>query len=105
VIVRETIRLNKDLRTKYGKASRLHGQDLHNFMQDNPELEEAVASKHIARLEHHFGQNPSQIGYAWLNGVQGTYKAKKDHADIENHWHVKKIKDAYNSQIKGYARN
>lgn len=95
VVIRETIKMNRDLKSKYGKASRLDGKDLANYMHDNPGLEDQVANKHLARLEHHFGNNTSEIGYAWLNGVSGTYKAKKEHKDIENHWHVKKIKDAY----------
>lgn len=94
-IIRETIHMNPDLNHKYKKATALRGDDLQRFMQDNPGLEDTIADKHLARLEHHFGQDPSSLGYAWLNGVRGTYKAKKENKDIASHWHAKKITDAY----------
>lgn len=93
--IRDTIKMNPDLRAKYKKATMLQGKDLHRFMQDNPGLEDTIAQRHLKRLEHHFGPHPSQIGFAWLEGIRGTYKAKKAHQDIESHWHVKKIKNAY----------
>lgn len=95
VVIRETIHMNPDLNRKYRKATKLQGDDLHRFMEDNPGLEDAVADKHLARLEHHFGQDPSRIGYAWLEGISGTYKAQKDKKDIGQHWHVKKINQVY----------
>lgn len=95
VIIRETIKLHPELKAKHKKAMHLQGQDLHNYMQDNPGLEDAVAQRHLKRLEHHFGRNPAHIGYAWLQGISGTYKVRNDQAKIDEHWHVKKIKDAY----------
>lgn len=94
--IRDTIRMNKDLRNKYKKALSLDDKSLHNYMQDNKGLEDVIAERHVKRLEHHFGQNPDKIGYGWLNGVRGTYKAGKENKDLASHWHVKKIKDAYN---------
>jgi len=64
-------------------------------MKDNPELEDEVAKKHVQRMEHHFGRDPAMIGYSWLNGIKGGYKAKKEQEDVHQHWHVQKIKDAY----------
>jgi hypothetical protein len=93
--IHETIKMNHDLKRKFGKVLRLDGSDLKHFMEDNPGLEDIIADRHLSRLEHHFGENPSELGYAWLNGVRGTYKAKKQNHDIENHWHVRKIKSAY----------
>lgn len=98
LVIRETVRMNPSLKSKYGKIQHLEGQDLHNFMQDNPGLEDKVAEKHLARLEHHFGKDPSKIGYAWLEGITGTYKAAKEKKDINEHWHVKKINSAYKEQ-------
>jgi hypothetical protein len=95
-IIRDTVGLSADLKAKHKKALMLHGQDLHHYMQDHPELEDQVASRHLARLEHHFGHDPSAIGYAWLEGIKGTYRAQKEHKNISHHWHVKKINDAYN---------
>jgi hypothetical protein len=94
-VIRETIRLNPELKQKHGKAALLQGDDMHRYMQDNPQLEDKVAARHLARLEHHFGHNPEKIGYAWLQGITGTHKAVKEGKDISSHWHVSKIKDHY----------
>lgn len=93
--IRETIGMNRDLKSKHGKAVALKGDDMRRYMEDNPGLEDAVAQKHLQRLEHHFGQDPQKIGYAWLEGIRGTYKAGKDPNKIKDHWHVKKITTAY----------
>lgn len=95
VTIRETIHMHKDLANKHKKALNLRGADMQHYLQDNPELEEAVAQRHLKRLEHHFGPKPDLIGYAWLNGIRGTNKALKAKEDIGNHWHVQKIKEAY----------
>lgn len=96
--IRETISMNRDLKTKYGKAVSLKGDDMRRYMEDNPGLEDAIAQRHLQRLEHHFGQDPSKLGYAWLEGIRGTYKAGKDPNKINNHWHVKKINAAYGKE-------
>jgi len=93
--VRETVRINPDLKQKYGKAQHLKGDDMHRFLQDNPHLEDKIASRHLARLEHHFGQDPAKIGFGWLNGISGTHKAIKENKNISSHWHVQKIKERY----------
>jgi hypothetical protein len=106
ITIRETIKLNRDLSAKHHKAMMLEGNDLKHYVQDNPGLEDEIASKHLSRLEHHFGQDPSKIGYAWLNGISGTNKAKKDNKNIDDHWHVKKINDAYHkASAKTIASN
>jgi len=96
--IRETIHMNRDLSAKHKKALNLKGDDMRRYIQDNPGLDDAIAQKHLQRLEHHFGQNTSKIGYAWFEGIRGTYNADKNKKDIENHWHVKRIKDAYSKE-------
>ena len=97
-VIQDTIRLNPDLKRKYGKALRLKGQNLHNFMQDNPHLENEIATRHLARLEHHFGNNPDVLAYAWNHGVTGTNKVLKEKHNIEEHPYVKKFKQAYSKE-------
>jgi len=97
VIIRETIKMDPNLKRIHAKAANLHGQDMEHYLQDNPGLEQGIAERHLRRLEHHFGQDPAKIAYAWLNGISGTNKALKNHEDINNHWHVKKVNNAYNS--------
>lgn len=94
-IIRETIKLNPGLSHKHAKAEILRGPELQRYMHDNPGLEDAVAQSHLKRLESHFGNNPQKIGYAWLEGIRGTYKALQNKQDINNHWHVKKITQHY----------
>lgn len=97
-VIRETIHMHKELGQKYKAATKLRGDDMRRYVEDNPGLEDAVAQKHLQRLEHHFGQNPSKIGYAWLNGIRGMYSAGKQKKDINSHWHVLKIKEAYDKE-------
>lgn len=101
VTIRETLKLNPDLSRAHGKAIKLHGSQLEHYIQDNPGLENQIAQKHLQRLEHHFGNDPAKLGFAWLNGVTGTNKALKNHEDISKHWHVKKVNNAYNSKKNG----
>lgn len=96
-IIRETIHMNPEFK-RHKKVMGLKGDDLRRYMEDNPNLQHDIAVKHIKRLEHHFGQDPAKIGYAWLNGITGTNQALKQKADINNHWHVKKINDAYGKE-------
>ena len=46
-------------------------------------------------MEHVLGKNPEPLGYGWLNGIEGARNARKSGEDIHNHWHVRKIRDAY----------
>lgn len=93
--IRETIKINSDLKNKYKKALFLQGDDMNHFMQDNPGLEDVIAHKHLERLEHHFGQDPDKIGYGWNQGIRGTYKAIKDKKNISEHPYTQKIKTYY----------
>lgn len=96
--IRETINGHKDLKAKHGKALALRGQQLHNYMQDNKGLEDVIADRHLSHMEHVLGQNPSHLGYGWLNGINGTLKARKNGENLTNHWHAKKVSEAYNKE-------
>jgi len=89
--IHETINMSPKLKAKYGKATKLQGQDLQHYMQDNPGLEDQVAEQHIKRLEHHFGQDPKKIGYGWNQGITGTNRALKEKKDIDSHPYTQKI--------------
>jgi len=93
--IKDTIKGHKDLAAKHGKALALKGQQFQNYMHDNKGLEDVIADRHLSHMEHVLGKNPEHLGYGWLNGAQGTLNAIKQKKDIKNHWHVKKIRDAY----------
>jgi hypothetical protein len=93
--IRETINGHKDLRAKHGKAIALKGQQLHNYMQDHKGLEDMIADRHLAHMEHVLGRDPSRLGFGWLNGAQGTLNAIRSGQDIKGHWHAQKVKEAY----------
>jgi len=99
--IRDTVKMNPDLKRNHPRILALQNKDMAHYLQDNPELEQAVAERHLNRLEHHFGHDPSKIAFGWLNGIVGTNKALKNHQDINNHWHVKKVNNAYNSMKSG----
>lgn len=94
--IKETVKVHPDLKRVHSKALMLNGNDLHHYMQDNPQLEEQITDRHIERLRHHFGDDPAKLGFAWINGIRGTNKALNNKADINNHWHVQKVIHAYN---------
>jgi hypothetical protein len=98
--IRETIKANPKIFKGHEQALKLMGSDLHNYMDKHPELEKLVASTHYDRLAKHFGNDPAKIGFAWINGITGTKKALKEGADINNHWHVVKIRNAYDARKK-----
>jgi len=96
--IHDTIKGHKDLKTKHGKALALTGQNLSNYMRDNKGLEDTIADRHLTHIEHRLGKDPEQAGYAWFNGISGALKAKKNKQDIKNHFHVKKIREAYDKE-------
>ncbi len=96
--IHETIKMNPKLRAKYGKATKLNGQDLTHYMQDNPGLEDQVAEQHLKRLEHHFGQDPKKIGFGWNQGITGTNRALKQKKDIDSHPYTQKILETYSKE-------
>ena len=67
-------------------------------MQDNPKLEHEIANRHLQRLEHHFGQNPNALSFAWNQGITGTNRALQQKHDIGSHPYVQKFKQAYESK-------
>lgn len=96
--IKDTIKAFKDLKAQHGKALALTGPTLHKYMTDHKGLEDAIASRHLAHMEHRLGNDPSLISHAWLNGIQGTLNAKNKGEDIKNHWYAKKVKDAYDKE-------
>lgn len=101
LLIRETINMNKDLARKYGHMKGLTHDEFHQAMSEHPELEDAIASRHYDRLSKKFGHDPAKIGHSWLNGITGTMRALNRGKDINNHWHVKKITDAYKKVKSG----
>jgi hypothetical protein len=96
VIARETIKMDPNLKRDHAKAAMLHGSDMEHYIQDNPGLERAIAVRHLNRLEHHFGQDPATIGFAWNQGISGAKQKIKSGVDPKKHWHGSKVLEAYN---------
>lgn len=95
IVIRETIKMNPDLKRHYPRAASLQGNDLQRYFQDNPGLEQKVAESHLRRLEHHFGGDPAKLGMAWLDGITGTKQKIKQGFDPNSHWHAQKVVQAY----------
>ena len=96
--IQDTIKGHKDLKTKYGRALALKGDQLHRFMQDNRGLEDTIADRHLAHIEHNFKDNQDAIGYSWNQGITGAKKATNGKVDISKHPYVKKIHEAYGKE-------
>jgi len=101
LLIRETIGAHKDLSRKYGHLKQLKGDQFHEQMDEHPELEGIIASRHYDRVARKFGHDPAKVGYAWLNGITGTARAVRDKKDINNHWHVQKILNAFKDSKNG----
>ena len=95
LIIRETLKKNPELGKLHQKAIGLTGDKMHEYMNKNPGLEKQIAEAHYDRLAKQFGDNPQKIGYAWLNGVAGTWKALKEKRPLDNHYYVKRLLKAY----------
>jgi hypothetical protein len=93
--IHDTIKGHKDLKTKYGKALALNGTQLQRFMHDNRGLEDVIADRHLAHIEHNFGNDTDRVGFAWNQGISGTKNAKNKGVDVSSHPYTKKIRDAY----------
>jgi hypothetical protein len=100
ITIRETIKKHPDLMKEHKAVTSMDGSDLHNYMDKHPKLEHTIASRHYDRLAKIFGHDPSKIGYAWIQGITGTKRDIKAKEPIQNHWHVLKIKDAYEKRKK-----
>lgn len=94
--IRDTVKMNPDLKRHHPRVLALQNKDMAHYLQDNPELEQQVAERHLSRLEHHFGHDPATLGYAWLNGVVGTNRDLKRGINPNTHWHAAKVVKAYN---------
>lgn len=97
ITIKDMVAKTPSLKDHAHVANMDHDQ-IHEYMSANPELEDKVASAYYDKLYRNFGDDHAAIGHSWLNGVRGTYKAIKANKDINNHWHVKKIKAAYQGQ-------
>lgn len=93
--IKETIKLNPKLRREHSKILNLQNKDLNRYMQDNPKLERELASTHLKRLEHHFGNNSNAIAFSWNQGITGTNRALNEKKDITSHPYVQKFKHFY----------
>jgi len=98
ITIKEVLTKDPQFKNHFHAAQKLEGNQVHAYMQKNPGLEDQVARSHLRRLRAKFGDDPAKIGYAWLNGVTGTNKAIKNGTPIKDHWHVKKILNAFNEK-------
>lgn len=101
LLIRETIKKHPDLMKEYGHLSNYKGQLFRegmNAANKDGKLEKEIASRHYDRLAKQFGHDPAKIAYSWLNGVTGTHRAIRRGMDINNHWHAKKVVNAYNKR-------
>lgn len=95
IVIKETIKANKDLAQSHGHLLNLEGDEFHTAYHKNPELDREVARKHLNRIKNHFGNDIDKIAMAWLNGITGTKRAINQGKNIKDHWHVQKVRNAY----------
>lgn len=99
ILISETIKGHPELKKRYGYIANFKHSLLHETVSNNKELQEAVANAHYDRLASHFGHDLNKISYAWLNGITGTKVALKRGEDLSQHWHVRKIRAAFENHV------
>lgn len=100
VVIRETIKRHPTLMQVHSAALGLSGKDFHDYMDQNPKLEHIIASKHYDHITRALGENPMKIGYAWLNGIQGTKNAVKANKPLKDHHYVQKLMNQLHPPVK-----
>lgn len=95
ILIKETAKLDKNIDSLYPELKNLALNKIEAYAKKRPELEERIARSHLLRLQRHFGNDPSKIGYAWLSGISSTYKRIKHKKRFDNHWYVNKILKIY----------
>lgn len=93
--IRDTIHLDQALSQKHKDALNLDNDQLADYLNSNPGLEQQIANSHLSRLEHHFGNNRDAIAFGWNQGIVGTNRALKHKKDFSHHPYVAKVRDAY----------
>lgn len=100
VVIRETIKRHPSLMQLHSAALGMSGKDIHTYMDQNPKLEDIIASKHYDLITRALGENPMKIGYAWLNGIQGTKNAIKANKALKDHHYVQKLMGQLHPPVK-----
>ena len=92
------IKKDKNLRQTHSHLLALNGDKFHEAYHKDPNLDRELADKYYDKAHKIFGSDPAKLGFAWLNGRQGTKDAINAGKDIENHWHVLRILRALKKQ-------
>lgn len=88
---KDIVGMHPHLNQKYGHLLDMSPDQVKQELEKSPNMQREIAGAHVKRLAKIFGNDPAKIGYAWINGVQGTMRAIKNNVNIEDHWHTKKI--------------
>ena len=87
--VKDTVKRNKDLAERYPQTISMNHDDLTDFINKNPGVENKIANTHYNRLLKIFGKNKNRAAYAWRNGITAA-KSKSDN-EIANDPYVKAV--------------
>lgn len=98
--IKEIVSKNPEMRYKHGKMLQMDSPQVHEYMSKKPGLEDKVAEAYYNRLNKVFRGKKEDIAMAWLNGVSGTMKAKRQGTDPRNHWYVQRVLTAHKEARK-----
>jgi hypothetical protein len=90
ITIKETVRIFPKQFKHHKSIQNLTSQEVHEYMERHPGLEQKIAEAHYDRLAKIFGQKLHLISYAWFQGITKTKRDLKAGVDIKEHWHVSK---------------
>lgn len=100
ITIKEVVSKHPDLSQKYRDIAAADKHEIPALMEKYPKIEKEVAGALYDHLAKDLGHDPSKIGFAWLNGKTGAMRAIKSGQNIDEHWHVKKVKKAFDKISK-----
>ncbi len=99
--IKDVIRNSPSFRNSHSHVLDFDDNQIHELIyNEEPALQHRLASEQINNITRELKTNkPEHVAYAWLHGITGAQKAISENKNINDHWHVKKVMQAYNNII------
>jgi|GEM_PF-2457192 len=89
ITIKETVKKDKHLADRYPQTVSMNHDQLTDFINKNPEIENEIANSHYKKLLKIFSNNKNRAAYAWRNGINAA-KTRSD-SEILNDPYIKAV--------------